>query len=195
METLKKEGYAQPGFIEYIRRERAGRRAGLDELLRSTASLSATAARGWPDKDYTLAEIHYSPLPTCALAVYRFKGSKKEFFFYTLTRTQSPTARAARARLHVENAMFLLDDGDLAGSLAETGIAVSAAPESALARYHHGAALCMEGSLEEALAELTEAVKRDKRFAEQARSDVNFETLRRDARFVELTKPPRPLRP
>jgi tetratricopeptide (TPR) repeat protein len=188
-EVLRKEGYVQQGIVEEIHFDPGA--AGLEDPVRSTATLSASNPAGWPGKDYRLVEIRYSPLGTCAYLTYKRLGYEKDYFWYLLTRVEDPRARVLRSRAHVSRALMLLQAGELAEALAETKVAAAIAPNLALARYHHAAALCMSGYLPESLAELAEAVKLDPKHKAQAREDADFESLRKDPRFKELTFQPR----
>lgn len=185
---LAAAGYVKAGFSETVRPDPVGAQPGLEEILRSTAALAASAARGWPNRqDYRISEIRYSPLSECALILYNLKDTKKDIFEYVLTRIASPQARQVRARAHVENALVLLNAGGIEAAAAETAIAARMAPEYALARYHQAMLLCLTGALTEALDELETALKLDPKFKSQARQERNFETLFKDRRFKGLT--------
>lgn len=188
VETLKKDGFGPAGYQETVRPDPIGPQPGLEELLLSTRAFSASAPAGWPPKEFRLSQVHYSPLTTCALLVYRRLDAPKDFFAYVLTRVGDPKVRTVRSRAHVANGLLLLKTGDIEGALAETEIAAALAPAHALARYHHAALLSLTGSLEEALRELGEAISRDKKYREQARQDKDFDSLWKDKRFKTLTR-------
>ena len=50
-------------------------------------------------------------------------------------------------------------------------------PELASARYRHAALLCLSGQLNEAVSELSEAVRLDAELVEKARTDPDFEEV------------------
>ena len=190
-QTLLGAGYAQPGFAETLRAEPlAPGRRDLAELLLSTGTFRTRAPSGWPKGTaWRLSSVNYSPLATCAILVLATRGAAGELLQPLLIRSDNPAARLDRARGHLANARLLFDNGDAVGALAETEIAATMAPESALARYQHAGLLCLNGYIEEAVAELAAAVRLDPRNKATARKDKDFDSLFEDPRFKELTAP------
>lgn len=179
---LAHSGYPRPGFVERVRPEPAAPQPGLEQLLRSTASFQVSHAARWPPPEsYAIDRAYYSPLKSCALILFRRAAAPRDYR-HVLVRVQ-PDAHRRRARAHATNGLLLYRLSDLEGALAELEIAARMAPDFALARYHHAALLAADGRFEEALGELSAAVRLDRRYAETARSAPEFEELREDRRF------------
>jgi tetratricopeptide (TPR) repeat protein len=185
IQDLIAAGYDHRGFTEEIRPEPVAPGRDLEAVLVSTASLQARQAQGWPDEDWRLARIHFNRLGTCALVVFDKEGP---FFRYVLARIYNPQARAVRARAHLTNGLMLFGQSDLEGALAETRIAAAMHPEGAANRYHHAAMLCLSGYLQEAIAELSEAVKLKPEYRKKALKDIDFEAVAKQPRFRALMK-------
>ncbi len=183
---LAKHDYNRPGTVEKLLS--LEERQPLEDVLLSTASLSAAAATGWPPPTFKLSEIHYSPLATCALLVYRFKESPRPYFQYILTRIKDPSIRKVRAQAHAANSVLLFERGDSPAALMEAKTAAELAPEFPPARYRHAAMLSLSGSLEESMEELAQALRRDKSLKAKARKNPDFENLKDNPRFQELTR-------
>ncbi|MBI5882049.1 MAG: hypothetical protein HZB91_02975 [Elusimicrobia bacterium] len=186
---LKKTGFVLAGSSETVPAEPTGW-PEIDAVLLTTRSLGAYSPSGWPAKDFRLHQIHYSPMGTCALLLYRWTGSKeRDFFQFLLVRTRNPRAKIERAMAHLDLAIRLFDRGDLAGALDESGFAARAAPNDAEARYRHAAYLALSGYYEDAFDELSLSLRYEKKNKERARKDPDFEGLAKDKRFKTLTRP------
>lgn len=183
---LRKKGYDRPGYPETIRDAAMSDAPGTREIILSSATLAARP-EFWPDADWRWGRAHYNPLTTCALIVFEKPGQRYKFL---LTRIYNPAVRDERARAHAANGRLLFDSGDLGGALEETGIAAALAPEIPLVRYHHAASLSLTGRLDQAMAELKAAVKLDRRYAQKAREDLDFESMRPRQDFQKLTARP-----
>lgn len=186
LDHLAAHDYKRPGTVEKLLV--LDERQPLEDVLASTASLSAAAAEGWPPPTFKLSEIHYSPLGTCALLVYRFKESPRPYFQYLLTRIKDPSIRKVRAQAHAANSVLLFERGDSPAALAEAKLSAELAPEFPPARYRHAAMLSLSGSLDEAVEELAQALRRDKALKAKARKNPDFENLKDHPRFIELTR-------
>ncbi|MBI4676761.1 MAG: hypothetical protein HY748_04190 [Elusimicrobia bacterium] len=188
VDKLKKSGYALLGSSETVPAAPSGW-PEIDEVLLTTRSLGALSPSGWPVADFRLHQIHYSPMGTCTLLVYRWTGSSdRDFFHFVLARMLNPRARVNRAAAHLDLANRLFDRGDLAGALAESALAAAGAQRDAEARYKHAAYLALSGYPEDALDELAEAVRYDKKNKDRARQDPDFESLRKNKSFRRLTR-------
>ena len=173
---FKKAGYDRPGFSETIRDAATADDPRVRGVLLSTATLEARPD-AWPGPEWRLGQAHYNPLTTCALLIYEKIGERERFKFL-LTRIYNPSARSERARAHTTNGRLLFNSGDLEGALAEVEIGAKLAPEVGATHYHYAAMLALSGRLEEAVAELAAAIKRDPRFAAKAADDLDFDALR-----------------
>lgn len=182
-------GYDHRGFMELVRDEPVAGGRDLDEVILSTRNLEATKVQGWPGSEWRVAKIDYNRLATCAFLIFEKKGEAKPFYRYVLARVYNTQVRSLRSRAHLNNGLLLFGTGDLPGALAETGIAAALYPEAAANRYHYAAMLCLSGYLEEAIAELAEAIKLKPAYREQARKDQDFETVLKHPRFKALMKP------
>jgi tetratricopeptide (TPR) repeat protein len=182
---LRKAGYDRPGFEEDIRDAALAEPPGPAAVILSTAILQARSG-AWPDpRRWRWGRTHYNPLGTCALLVYEQIGARGRFQF-VLTRIDNARARADRARAHTTNGRLLLNNGDLAGALAETEIGARTAPEAGITRYHYAALLALSGRIDDAMRELLAAVERDGRLAGKAAKDEDFDALRKRQDFREL---------
>jgi hypothetical protein len=181
---LRKAGYDRPGFTETIRDAVTVDSPGSAEVILSTSILEARPDF-WPDTtQWRWGRTHYNPLTTCALMVYEKIGERDRYKFL-LTRIYNASARSDRGRAHTTNGRLLFNAGDLAGALAETEIGAKTAPELGGTRYHYAAMLALNGRLDEAVSELTIAVKIDPRFGEKAATDTDFDSLRNRQDFQE----------
>ncbi|MEK7234110.1 MAG: hypothetical protein AAB268_09870 [Elusimicrobiota bacterium] len=184
-EKLLKAGYNRPGFSERIRDAKIIESPGTTGVILSTAILEARPDF-WPDTgQWRWGRAHYNPLSTCALLVYEKIGERDRFKF-VLTRIYNARARTDRGLAHTTNGRLLFNVGDLPGALAETKIGAQTAPEIGDTRYHYAAMLALNGRLDDSLRELLAAIKRNKRFADKAAKDEDFDSLRNRQDFQEL---------
>lgn len=183
---LRRSGYARAGYPERVRSEEPVDAPGVRSVILSTGTLRARLAE-WPGPEWRWAGAHYNPLSTCALLVFE-KRAARERYKFQLARIDNPRVRADRALAHAANARLLYARGDLDGALAESDIAAALAPELAEVRYHHAANLALTGRIDEAMAELTVAVKKHRRWAERAAKDEDFDSLRSRQDFQELLR-------
>lgn len=182
---LKKAGYDRPGFIEDIRRARVGEQPGLEDRLSDLKTLAPRAPVG--GKGLRWAAAAYSPLSTCALLVFEREDEPARLKL-ELARVYNPRVRRERGYDHASNARLLFESGDLDGGLAEAKTAAAVAPELPIARYNHAAMLCLSGRLNEAVAELSAAIKLDARLIDKAKTDWDLDNLRKRQDFRELMR-------
>lgn len=189
MQNLIAAGYDHRGFLEEIRPDPIAPGRGLEELIRSTATLGLRATKDWPATDWRMARIDYNRLATCALVIFEKKQDGKPFYRYVLARLYNTQVRAERSRAHLTNGLLLFGAGELPGALAETGIAVSLYPEGPANHYHHGAMMALSGHLEGSIAELGQAIKLKPEYRAQALKDQDFEAVAKHPRFRALMRP------
>ncbi|MBI3547578.1 MAG: hypothetical protein HY078_00860 [Elusimicrobia bacterium] len=180
-EMLTRAGYTQSKFTETIRPDPVAQRAGLEQVIRSTAAFETQDRLTWPGADFWLQSVHYSPLGQCAFAVFK-RPTPSDSYRWRLFHTNTG-ARRTRARAHVTNGLMLFKAGDLAGGQAETQIAADMDPNYAYGRFYNAALLAALGRTEEAIADLKAAVAADAKLAEKAQETVEFQDLRDDPRF------------
>lgn len=188
-DALSKDGFTKPGFVENVRDARVADKPGLSELLLTTAPFETAHPVRWPPPPHVLARIHYSPLGTCALFIFKDRGSAKDSYRTVLARLKDPGVRRRRSRGHVNNGLLLFEDSDLYGAQEELAIAAAADPAYGAARYHHAALLTALGQDDEALAELKAATAANPAYAARARKAQEFSGLRRDQRFLAIVEP------
>jgi hypothetical protein len=166
--------YKQAGFPEDIRVLREGDPHPFEAAILSTAAFSMRAPFRWPGGDWRWDQVLYSPLGDCGLFIFSRRDDGRPFYRYSLQRFYNPSVRIQRAEAHLSNSRLLFEASDLPGALAEAACAARMRPELAATRYRHAALLCLSGQLNESVAELGEAVRRDAKLARQARSDPDF---------------------
>ena len=181
-------GYTSAGPIEAFGEIREPRTQS-DRTIRSPDILSKNQTVSWPQEPFMLRQIFYSPLATCALAVFRNTASRKDSFRYKLIRVLDPGARRARARAHVNRGLLFYENADIYEGLAELEIAVAMDPEYPTALYHRARLLATHGKLEDSLVDLGVALRLDAKFKPGAKDAVEFSDLRNDPRFKSLLKP------
>ncbi|MFH2202093.1 MAG: tetratricopeptide repeat protein [Elusimicrobiota bacterium] len=186
-EELIRTGYAPAGTVETIREAPVYERAGLRHILHSTAAFQLGYLTKWPEPQFKLSEIHYSPLSNCAFMIFRNSWTPRDSYRYKLIRMLNPGVRRNRARAHVTNAIFLYKEKmDIYAAEEELSIAAEMDPEYPLALYHHAAMLSNHGRYEEALGRLEAAIKFKPEYAAKAQEDVEFERLWKDLRFHKI---------
>ena len=187
--ALKKAGYTLPGYPEIFRDAPVAQERDLPRLLLSTDTFKASAP-GWPPgRDWRLARVHYAPFSSpCALFVYQGGTAERPVYNLILLRLGNPTIRYDRADARVTNALLLFEKGKLTDAIEEARIAASLAPEHALSRYTYGEMLALDGEVVAALDELEAAIRLDPANKRKARKDKDYESLRRERRFKELTR-------
>ncbi|MBI5625263.1 MAG: hypothetical protein HY924_15910 [Elusimicrobia bacterium] len=187
-EKLRKSGFVLKGSSETLPGQPTGW-PGVDQVLLTTRSLGAYSPSGWPqEKDFRLHQIHYSPMGTCALLLYRWTGAaNRDFFQFVLVRLRNPRAKVERALAYLDLANRLFESGDLDGALRASRLAASGAQRDAETRYKHAAYLALSGYRQEAIDELATALRYRRENRERARLDPDFEDLRKDKRFRLLT--------
>ena len=184
---LKSSGYRRPGFPETITDAPIGDQPRLAETILSTATLSARLKSGWPGPDWRWAGASYSPLGTCALLSYE-KRDRQRRYRLLLVRVYNPRARLDRAYAHASNARLLFDAGDLAAAATEAETAAKLAPELPITRYERAAMLALAGNPNEAVHELSAAIKLEPAYGARARGDIDFENLKDRPDFQEMTR-------
>ena len=185
-QELRKAGWSRPGYSETISAGPIGSQPGLAETLLSTSTLRLRRKPHWPPSGWRWSAAHYNPLSTCALLVFE-TGEGGINHRFLLARIHDPRARIDRARAHTENARLLLDAGELRRAAAEAENGARMAPELAITRYHHAALLALTGRPDEAMKELSEAVRLEPDYREKARLDRDFSELRPRQDFARLT--------
>ncbi|MBI5241355.1 MAG: hypothetical protein HY926_12855 [Elusimicrobia bacterium] len=174
VQDLLAAGYANPGYTEDIRVPRKEGPRPYEDVILSTAALQIRAPFKWPGDDWGWDKIVYSPLGTCGLFIYSRRQKGLPFYRTALYRFYNPSARTQRAAAHQTNSRLLFEASDLEGARAEAATAARLQPELAIARYRHAVLLCLSGHLNESVAELAEAIKRDPKLAAKARHDPDF---------------------
>ena len=192
-DAMARAGFTRSGYRERLYKEPVVGGLGI-ETLASTASLRIGYQVSIPTAPYSLVQIDYSPLGTCAFLLYEKPGHPPNLYRYQLARVPLD-ARRKRAQAHLNNGLLLYRKGnDIFGALAEVEIAAAMDPRLGDARYHHAALLAVHGRFEEALAELREAVLLDEKYARMAKEAVEFDDLK-GPRLEEVLKPPKGLIP
>ena len=186
LNELKANGFVKPGYPEIVR-ETVGRQPLLAETLFSTKTFASRLESGWPNSEWRLAGADFNPLTTCVLLVFENRRVRRQYDFL-LTHTFNPRVRIERAYAHASNARLLFNDGNLDAAAPEAAVAAALAPELAIARYGHGALLAITGHHDEAMRELSAAVKLDRKYAQKAREDADFHDLRAREDFRDLTR-------
>jgi len=184
---LKKGGFIDRGYLETIRDAPIGRQPQLAETILSTGTLSPRLKVGWPGPDWRWAGASYNSLSTCALLAFENRQSRRRYRFL-LVRVYNTRARLDRAYAHASNGRLLFNDGDLENGAPEAETAAQLAPELPIARYEHAAMLALTGRLDEAVVELSFAVKLDPLLGKKARTDVDFSDLKRRDDFKDATR-------
>ena len=185
---LRKVGFEKPGYAEKIRLDApTAQTPGTGDVIFSTASLDAKPD-AWPGPEWRWSAAHYNPLNTCVLLVYE-RAKERQRYKFVLARYENPAARTDRARAHTTNGRSLFENGDLEGGLAETEIGAKLAPELPGTRYNYAAMLALTGRLEESMKELQAAITRDRRYADKARDDEDFDSLKVRQDFLDLVRP------
>lgn len=185
-EVLVREGYVPNGHIERIRDAQVAVRPGLAHVIHSTTAFRLGYRTKWPPKRYRLRTIHYSPLGTCALMVFRYPKRPRRSYRWKLVRLLNPDVRRKRARAHVTNGLLLYKEADLYGAEEELEIAADMDPEYPTALYHHSRLLAAHGRFDEALISLGAAVDRDQRFQFSAKKAIEFQELHRRPVFKDI---------
>ena len=185
---LQDAGYVRPGFHEDVRAE-VGNQPGLAEVLQSTTTLGTRLKKGWPGRGWRLSGVDFNPLSTCALLAYapRRGGLRHQFL---LVRVYDSRARLERARAHTENALLLFAKGDVDTAAAEAATGAALAPELPVSRYHNAALQTLTGHIEDAVSELSAAIKLDPKLRAKARDDQDFDALRVRDDFQDLVREP-----
>ena len=186
--SLSKRGYYRKGRVERIRQPEKTDPPELDPVLLTTASFQLGYKTLWPPANFKLRDIYYSPLATCAFFVFRDLKNPRDSHAFKLVRIQNPGIRHQRSRIHVSNGLLLYQAADIYGSLEELSAASAIDPDYALARYHHSVILTTHGRNDEALDELAAALKLDPRFAQEAKTAIEFRNVRKDRRFKALLR-------
>lgn len=188
-ENVGRSGWTRKGWTETVRPEPAANRPGLDELIRSTVSFDlGYAVHDWPAPPFRLSRVVYSPLSTCALAVFERDRAPTDAFRWKLVRLPAD-ARRARAQAHVVNAQLLYADyGDIYLALEEAATAAAMDPRFSEGRYKHAVLLAAHGRFDEALKELEASIALDRRYARMAKDAIEFQDVRRQGRFKELIR-------
>ena len=174
VQNLVAAGYVEPGYTEDIRVPLKESPRPYEDVILSTATFQIRAPFQWPGGDWRWEKVVYSPLGTCGLFVYSRRHKSRPFYRTALYRFYNPAVRLQRAQAHQTNSRLLFEASDLEGALAEAATAAHLQPDLALARYRHAVLLCLSGRLNESVAELGEAVKRDPKLKDQARRDPDF---------------------
>jgi len=187
---IRESGFDKLGHVELIRLDRAADQPGLEALLRSTSSFETGYRVKWPPERYRLQRVHYSPLGTCVLCVFRDVSRPRNSYFFRLVRILDPGLRRKRARAHVSNALLLFrNQADMAGALEELRIAATTDPGFPLALYHFGRMLALHGRYDEAMDHLERAVARDASFRGQAERAGEFAPVEDHPRFQAIIHP------
>ncbi len=187
LRDLRRGGFARKGYPEVIQDGPIGDQPLLAGTILSTGTLKPRLAGGWPDAQWRWAGGDYNPLATCALLAYENRENPRHYRFL-LVRVYEPRVRQDRAYAHATNARLLFNMGNLDEAFPEAETAALLAPELPIARYEHAAMLALTGRQNEAVRELAEAVKLDRRYGEKARDDLDFRDVRRRDDFVEITR-------
>ena len=183
-DRLTRQGYSRKGGVETVRE--ATMSPELEQVLRTTAAFKLEGSGAWPERRFTLHQIYYSPLATCALFLFHDKASARDSYRYKLARVDNPGIRRVRARAHISNGLLLYGNSDLYGALEETGIAAAMDPIYPSACYHYALLLAAHGRFDEALGELKAAFRLEPDLKEKARKALEFKDLRKDDRFKAL---------
>ncbi len=186
VEELKAAGYVKAGYPETVL-EAVGRQPLLAQTLLSTQTFASRLISGWPSKEWRMAGAHFNPLTTCVLLVFENRQTPRQYDFL-LTHTYNPRVRIERAYAHASNARLLFNDGNLDAGTLEAATAAALAPELAIGRYGYAALLALTGRHDEAMRELTAAVKLDRKYVQKAREDLDFHDLRSREDFRDLTR-------
>ncbi|MFI5363297.1 MAG: TPR end-of-group domain-containing protein [Elusimicrobiota bacterium] len=187
---LKAGGFVRAGYVETIRDDAAAaNRPRLAQTLLSTTTLSTRLTSGWPGPEWRWAGAGYSPLGTCALLAFARRAPPSRYRLL-LVRVYNPRARGDRAYAHASNARLLFEAGDLDAAAAEAATAAGLAPDLPIARYERAAMLALTGNANEAVDELTAAIKLEPRYAAKALDDPDFSDLKEREDFRQLTAPP-----
>ena len=187
--SLKKAGYTRAGFIETVRDAPVAPERDLPRLLMTTDTFKAAGEGFPPPPPWKLARVHYAPFSSaCALFLYHKGPAYQRFYKTFLLRIGNPTIRFDRADAHVTNALLLFEKGRLTEAIEEAQIAAALAPERSLPRYTYGELLALDGELDLALVELAAAIKINPDNKRKARKDKDWDALKRDRRFKELTR-------
>lgn len=195
VEDLVRAGFSRQGPVERIRDAPVAARPGLAGVIDSTGVFRTDHSVSWPPSRYALTRIQYSPLGTCAFAVFEDRAAREGRFSYRLIRILNPESRRVRARAHATNGLLLYKASDLYGASEELAIAAETDPDYAHARYYNAVLLSAQGLFDEALAELRAAIALDRRWAEAAKKAPEFASLRKDRRFLGVVSAPRYDRP
>ncbi|MCX5796906.1 MAG: hypothetical protein NTY77_15530 [Elusimicrobia bacterium] len=186
LQELTDAGYKRPGFQEDIRIPLEGPPHPFEEVILSTAAFGLRAQLKRPGGDWRWEQVRYSALGDCGLFIFTRRPAGRPFYRYSLLRFYNPSARIQRAQAHMTNSRLLFEASDLEGALAETATAAHLQPDLAANRYRHAALLCLSGQLNESVAELDAAVRRDPKLAARARSDPDFSEVYEFPRFRDL---------
>jgi tetratricopeptide (TPR) repeat protein len=187
VKQLKNAGYTRPGFPETIQDGPVGAQPGLADTILSTSTLKARVKTGWPGPDWRWTGGSYGPLGDCALLSFEKRGNPRHYRLI-LVRVYNARARRDRAYAHAANARLLFDAGSLTAAAPEAETASRLDPDLPIARYENAAMLALTGNPNEAVDELTAAVKLDPKFAKKASEDIDFSDLKERQDFQELTK-------
>jgi hypothetical protein len=188
LQGLAASGYRRPGFPEDIRSPEEGARSAADAVILSTATFGLRAEFKRPGGAWRWDQVRYSPLGDCGLFIFSRREDDHPFYRYFLRRFYSSSARMRRAQAHAENSRLLFAASELEAALAEAAIAARMEPELPAVRYRHAALLCLSGQLNECVAELGEAVRLDRKLAQQARTDPDFEEVYKFPGFRSLLR-------
>lgn len=186
-EALAKD-YSIKGYVEDVREGAMGSQPGLVELLTTTPSFKAAGSPDWPPASFRLSRVHYHPLITCSLLVFKTRGGPETALYrFALILLRNTNARRRRAEGHAANGVLLYGKAsDPEAGEAELAIAARMDPEYASGRYHHAILLAALGRFDEALEDIRAAIKLDKAYMAEARKALEFDSLRDDPRFLEI---------
>jgi tetratricopeptide (TPR) repeat protein len=100
---------------------------------------------------------------------------------------------------HYDYAISLMNVGDYVGAREHLDKIIKQSASSDYAWYGLSVLNCLTGHVEEALKQLSEAIRLNPRYRFQARNDSDFKSMSDDPRFTELIYPeveeaPRPVR-
>lgn len=90
---------------------------------------------------------------------------------------------------HYDYAISLMNVGDYVGAREHLDKIIKQAPAADYAWYGSSVLNCLTGHQEEALRQLSEAIRLNPRYRFQARNDSDFRSLADDPRFTELIYP------
>jgi tetratricopeptide (TPR) repeat protein len=174
---LRQSGFSRAGIPEQLREPPPGAPPALGDTLTSTAAFASRLVGAWPRAPWRLRAVDYNPLSTCALVVFEDRAAPRHYRL-VLTRLYNSRSRRDRAAAHTALARLIFNGGDVEGAEAEAAAAARLSPESAEARYEHGVMLALLGHSDEAVTEISAAVRLDAKMAARAKVDEDLADLR-----------------